>query len=239
MFVDAHHFKETKKWQNVEKLICNDNFWEPQLMTWMMSMMTVRFLSWIGPKNFSTRFIKVMLLHSIKSPSPSWPRRTSSTFNNSATCQQNEWWLNTIKMLPRVCLHLYVWPQESMSLHAGNQDLWIAFHVSHETTWMMHKNPMTGRIKKKKNYCFQSFCCLLLCAVRESQRGNLIIFTVRIEKELYLHNELAQLGEVFLFKFRVAHPQFSRVWIQPYIKKGVVRKYNSTKLITLFYNIFK
>lgn len=54
--------------------------------TCMMSMMTVRFLSWVGPSNFRTRFIKVILLHSINSSSPSWPLRTSSSFNNSATC---------------------------------------------------------------------------------------------------------------------------------------------------------
>lgn len=55
--------------------------------TCMMSMMTVRVLSWVGPRNFSTRFIRVMLLHSIKSSSPSGLLRTSSSFNNSATCR--------------------------------------------------------------------------------------------------------------------------------------------------------
>lgn len=54
--------------------------------TCMMSMMTVRVLSWVGPRNFRTRFIRVMLLHSMKSSSPSWLLRTSSSFNNSATC---------------------------------------------------------------------------------------------------------------------------------------------------------
>lgn len=54
--------------------------------TCMMSMMAVRFLSWVGPIHFRTRFIKVMLLHSIKSSSPSWPLCTCSSFNNSATC---------------------------------------------------------------------------------------------------------------------------------------------------------
>lgn len=54
--------------------------------TCMMSMMTVRFLSWVGPSNFKVRFIMVILLHSIKSSSPSWLCRTSCSFNNSATC---------------------------------------------------------------------------------------------------------------------------------------------------------
>lgn len=56
------------------------------LCTCMRSMMTVRFLSWTGPSTFRTRFINVMLLHSTKSSSSPWPRRTSSSFSNSATC---------------------------------------------------------------------------------------------------------------------------------------------------------
>lgn len=55
--------------------------------TCIRSMMVVRFLSWVGPRNFNTRFIMVMLLHSINSSSSSWPLRTSRSFNNSATCQ--------------------------------------------------------------------------------------------------------------------------------------------------------
>lgn len=70
------HFKE-----------CLDNQ-SGLIHTCMMSMMTVRVLSWVGPRNFSTRFIRVMLLHSIKSSSPSGLLRTSSSFNNSATCRE-------------------------------------------------------------------------------------------------------------------------------------------------------
>lgn len=64
---------------------CLDNQ-SVRIHTCMMSMMIVRVLSWVGPRNFRTRFIRVMLLHSMKSSSPSWLLRTSSSFNNSATC---------------------------------------------------------------------------------------------------------------------------------------------------------
>lgn len=39
----------------------------------------------------------------------------------------------------------------------------------------------------------------------------------------YLHNEFSQFGEVFPFKFRVAHPQFVSIWIQPF-SVSIIRK---------------
>ncbi len=59
-------------------------------LTCINSMIAVRFLSWVGPSTFSTRLIRVMLLHSINSSSPSCPLRTSRSHNVSATCRTKE-----------------------------------------------------------------------------------------------------------------------------------------------------
>lgn len=70
-------------------------------LTWMSSNRRVRLRSWMGPISFITKLIRVILLHSVYSPSSSVPLLTSTI------CKiLTAWWKKYYTLFYQVCLVL-------------------------------------------------------------------------------------------------------------------------------------